>query len=228
MPPSSRPDRAAGAGHRRVDAERPVAFPALWKVGGDQRQGGRRDHRAADALHCPRGEQPRLAVSEPAKQGRPGEQQQPEDEHPPPAEDVTGTAAEQEQPAEGDRVGVHHPLQAAAGEAECLLDVREGNVDDGRVEHDHELGGGDDHQRQAEAACCRGARPRRSGAWSGRSGALPALEVGDVTVPPLNLGARTRRPCELSRRAQACRQPCERPSPDPGDRAPLTACALAW
>jgi hypothetical protein len=59
---------------------------------------------------------------------------------------VTGAAAEQEQAAEGDRVGVHHPLQAAAGKAKCLLDVREGNVHDGRVEHDHELGGGDDQQ----------------------------------------------------------------------------------
>ncbi|MEU0431559.1 hypothetical protein [Streptomyces sp. NPDC006290] len=41
--------------------------------------------------------------------------------------------------------------QAAAGEAERLLDVREGDVHDGRVEHDHELGGGDDQQSRAEA-----------------------------------------------------------------------------
>jgi hypothetical protein len=45
----------------------------------------------------------------------------------------TGAAAEQEQAAEGDRVGVHHPLQAGAGEAERLLDVREGHVHDGGV-----------------------------------------------------------------------------------------------
>jgi hypothetical protein len=30
--------------------------------------------------------------------------------------------------------------------------VREGNVHDGGVEHDHELGGGDDQQSKAEAA----------------------------------------------------------------------------
>src|ERR1700730_4799501 len=51
----------------------------------------------------------------------------------------------------------------------------------------------------------------------GRSGALPAPEAGDVTVSPLDLGARPWRPCELSRRIQARRQPRERPSPDPGD-----------
>ena len=74
------------------------------------------------------------------------------DEDPASAEDVTGAAAEQQQAAEGERVGVDDPLQAGAGEAERVLDVRERDVDDGRVEHHHELGGGDDHQRQAEAA----------------------------------------------------------------------------
>src|SRR5690242_3762578 len=44
------------------------------------------------------------------------------------------------------------PLQAAAGKAKRLLDVRQGNVHDGGVEHDHELGGGDDDQGQAGAA----------------------------------------------------------------------------
>src|SRR5690348_18005651 len=48
-----------------------------------------------------------LAGGEPAEQRCRGKQQQPEDEHPPPAKNVTGAAAEQEQAAEGDRVGVH-------------------------------------------------------------------------------------------------------------------------
>jgi hypothetical protein len=30
--------------------------------------------------------------------------------------------------------------------------MRQRHIDDGRVEHDHELGGGDDQQSQAEAA----------------------------------------------------------------------------
>jgi hypothetical protein len=124
----------------------------LGKVGADQRQRGRRDHRAAGALDRPRGKQPPRAGGEPAEQRCRGKQQQPGDEHPPPAKDVTGAAAEQEQASEGDRVGVHDPFQAGSGEAKRPLDVREGDVHDGPIEHDHELGGGDDQQGQAEAA----------------------------------------------------------------------------
>ena len=223
--------RAAGAGHRRVDAKRPVAFPAFGEVGGDQRQRGRRDHRAADALHRPGGKQPRLARGEAAEQRRGRKQQQPEHEHPPPAKDVTGAAAEQEQAAEGDRVGVHHPLQSAAGEAKCLLDVREGNVHDGRVEHDHELGGGDDQQSQAEAAVAAG-----RGCGCGRMPGLGLRRPGGGRVVG-QVGGAARAggwrghgislESQLSRRVQACRQPCERPSPDPGD-SPHRDNAAGW
>ena len=42
--------------------------------------------------------------------------------------------------------------QAAAGEAERVLDVRQRDVHDGGVEHHHELRGGDDDKGQAETA----------------------------------------------------------------------------
>jgi hypothetical protein len=103
-------------------------------------------------LYRPRGKQPPLAGSEPAEKGRRGKQQQPEDEHPPPAKNVAGAAAEQEQAAEGDRVGVDHPLQAGSGEAKRTLHMGQRHIDDGGVEHDHELRGGDNQQSQAEAA----------------------------------------------------------------------------
>jgi hypothetical protein len=151
-PAQQQADRGAGAGHRRVDAKRPVARGAFGKVGGNQRQRGRRDDRAASALEGPRGQQPPLASGEPTEQGRSGEQQQPEDEYPPPAQPVARAAAEQEQTAEGDRVGVHDPLQAGAGEVERALHMRQRHIDDGAVEHDHQLGGCNDHQSQAEAA----------------------------------------------------------------------------
>ena len=61
-------------------------------------------------------------------------------------------AAEQQQATEGERVGVDDPFEAGPAEAERLLDVGECDVDDGRVQHHHQLGGGDDHQRQAETA----------------------------------------------------------------------------
>jgi hypothetical protein len=87
----------------------------------------------ASTLDRPRGKQPLLAGGEPAEQGRRGEQQQPEDEQPPAAKNVTGAATEQEQAAEGDRVGVHHPLQAGAGEAKRTLHMRQRDIDDGAV-----------------------------------------------------------------------------------------------
>ena len=73
-------------------------------------------------------------------------------EHPAPSEQVTGTAAEQQQPAERQGIRVDHPLQAAVGESECGLNVRQRDVDYGRVQHDHQLGGRDDQQRHAKTA----------------------------------------------------------------------------
>jgi hypothetical protein len=42
------------------------------------------------------------------------------------------------------------PCQVAVREAERSLDVRQGDVDDGPVEHDHELCRRDDGERQAQ------------------------------------------------------------------------------
>ena len=88
-----------------------------------------------------------------------------------PAEQVAGPGAEEQQPAEGEDVGVEHPRQPAAREAAAPLDVGQGHVHDGGVEHHHELGREDDeeeHRRVPEAAP---ERPRRSG---GRSWPLRA------------------------------------------------------
>ena len=57
-----------------------------------------------------------------------------------------GPAPQQQKTAEHQRVGVHHPLQAVDGEVQVVLDRRQGDVHDGRVEHDHELGHADQHQ----------------------------------------------------------------------------------
>ena len=53
--------------------------------------------------------------------------------------------------AEGEQVGVEHPGELAPGEAEALLDVGQGDVDDGGVEDDHELGREDDEQEHRRA-----------------------------------------------------------------------------
>src|SRR6185437_829043 len=63
-----------------------------------------------------------------------------------------GRAGDLQQPAERQRVRVHDPFQAAAGESECRLNARQRDVDDGRVQHDHQLRGCDDEQCQAKVA----------------------------------------------------------------------------
>src|ERR1700727_2517448 len=74
--------------------------------------------RAVGAMIAPptpctaRAAQPRLRGGEPAEQRGDREQDDAGDEDPPPAEDVPGPAAEQQQAAEGQRVGVDDPLQA--------------------------------------------------------------------------------------------------------------------
>jgi hypothetical protein len=140
---------AADAAHRGVHAHRPVAARARGERRGDQRQRGGRDDRTARALDDPGCQQPGLRGGEPAGERRGREQHQARHEHPAPSEQVTGAAAEQQQTAERQRVRVDHPLQAAARESECRLNMRQRDVDDGRVQNDHQLRGRDGQQRQA-------------------------------------------------------------------------------
>ena len=169
-------DGAAGDAHRRVHAHRPVARPALGEGDRDQRQRGGRGERAADALQDARAEQPGLVGGEPAEQRGEREQHDAGDEDPAAPQQVAGPPAEQQQPAEGQRVGVDDPLQVGAGEVERVLDVRQRDVDDGRVEHDHELRRRDDGERQAQPP--RRGAGRRGGAGRRRGTDLPGRLPG--------------------------------------------------
>ena len=71
--------------------------------------------------------------------GRRGEDRDAGEEGAAPAEQVAGPGTEQQQAAEGQGVGVEHPGQAGVGEAQRALDVRQRDVHDGRVQHDHQL-----------------------------------------------------------------------------------------
>jgi hypothetical protein len=141
-------DRGAGARHRAEDAE---GFAALGRIGegdGEQREGGRGEDRAEEALDAA-GDDQHAEGGRRATQGRgEGETDQPADEGPLAAEDVGDPAAEQEQGAEGQRVGGDDPLARAFGEAERFLGRGKGDVDDRRVEHHHQLGDPEDGQDQ--------------------------------------------------------------------------------
>ena len=60
------------------------------------------------------------------------------EEHGPAADQVAEPAGEQQQAAERDQVRVDDPREARLREVEVLLDRRQCNVHDGRVEHDHQ------------------------------------------------------------------------------------------
>ncbi len=152
--------------------------------------------RAASSQAC--------VVANPPSSEASREQQDAGDEHPAPAEDVPGPAAEQQQPAEGQGVGVDDPLQAGAGEAERGLDVRQRDVHDRRVEHHHQLRGGDDDERQAEMAL--------GGPGRGHSGLGPRarsrivrwtwdlLAEGRSSPAPWRMICQARRSCETELR----------------------------
>ena len=83
----------------------------------------------------------------PPRSGGDGEERQADLEDAEPAEDVAEAAAEEQQAAEGERVGVEHPRQRRRAEAEVGVDAGERDVHDGGVEHQHQLG--DQHDRDA-------------------------------------------------------------------------------
>jgi len=75
------------------------------------------------------------------------------EEDPPAAEQVAGATAEQQQPTKDEGVGVQHPRQTGRGEAERPMDVRQRDVHDRRIEHDHQLRSRDDGESEVGVSC---------------------------------------------------------------------------
>ena len=90
-----------------------------------------------------------LVRGEAAEQAGRGEQAEADQEDAPAPEQVGQPAAEQEQAAEGQGVGGHHPLEAGGAEVEVVLDGGQGDVHDRHVEDDHELGQADHDEDHA-------------------------------------------------------------------------------
>jgi hypothetical protein len=118
-------------------------------------------------LRRPGCQQPRLRGGQAAGQRGRREHQQARDEYPAAAEQVSGPPAQQQQPAERQRVGVDHPLQARTGKPERTLDVRQSDVDDRRVQHHHQLRGRDHRQGQAKPPAWRPGCNRAGGEIGG-------------------------------------------------------------
>jgi hypothetical protein len=121
------------------ECDRAVALGSLRERGHEDRQGGRRHDRRADALHDAPEHERRGPPRETAQQARGAEQRGSRHQDPPAAEEVARATAEQQQAAEADQVGTQDPLDAVGGEAEVPLDRGDAEDDDLRVEDHHEV-----------------------------------------------------------------------------------------
>jgi hypothetical protein len=137
-------DGTTHAGDRGVDAEGLAALGGLGECRCQQRERGRREHRREDALQRACRHERLEALRGTTGGGRAREAEQAGDERPLAAEQIGDPAAEQQQTAEGQRVGGDHPLAVVVGEAQVSLGGRQRDVHDGHVEHDHQLSDADD------------------------------------------------------------------------------------
>jgi hypothetical protein len=138
----------AASGCGGVDPEREVAFAALREGRHQQRERGGDEHCPTDALHGAEADQRRFRPGQPAEQGGGREDREAGNEEAPSAQQVGEAPAEQERPAEEDRVRGDHPLQVGLRKIEIGLDRRKRDVHDRDIEDDHELRCDDERQRE--------------------------------------------------------------------------------
>ena len=137
-PTRQQPDRTAGDGDERVDADRLRLIPGLREHGHDHPQDHRGRQGAPDALDEARPDQHALALGHRAQQRRAGEHPEADQEDASLADQVADPSGEQQQAAERDQVGVDDPGEVVLREAQVVLDRRQGDVHDRRVEDDHQ------------------------------------------------------------------------------------------
>lgn len=224
QPAQDQAECGAAGGDRAEDAEGRTALPGVREGGGEQPQGRGGEQGAEPALEGAGAEEHGGAVRRAAEGGGGGEAQQADGEDAFAAEEVAQPSAEQQQAAEGERVGGDHPLPVGVGDAQVPLRRRQRDVHDGDVEDDHELGDGDDHQHPPAAAVrvlmtggglrrhwsafrrgTEGSRSRgchavafkrssRTGGWQGKTSPNRPFRAKGPAAPGLADEARGRRP----------------------------------
>ena len=155
MPPSSRPTAEPPPA---IAPKMPNALPrsaGSVNVVVSSAERRRREQRAEDALGA------RAATSTPNDSAAPPTAEATAKPSRPPMKahlrpNRSPSAAEQQQRAEGQRVGGDDPLPGVVGEAEVLLRAGQRDVHDRHVEHDHQLGDGDQRQDQPAAVLVMG------------------------------------------------------------------------
>ena len=148
---------AAAARHDEPEhAHRLRAVGRLGEEHHDQRERDRRDDGAAEPLHGARGDQHSLRARQAAGERRQREERDAEQEEPAVAEQVAEPAAEQQEAAEREDVGVHDPRERRLREAEIGADRRERDVHDRGVEDDHQIAEAQHIEREPAGAGCHG------------------------------------------------------------------------
>ena len=147
-PPRQQANPGAGAGDRTEDPERFGALLRVGERGGQEGKRGGSEECGEDALNRARGDEGVEALGGTAQSGGNGKADEADDQRSLAAEEVRQPAAEQQQAAEAERVGGHHPLAVAVREAQRLLGRGQSDVDDRGVEDDHQLGDAQDGEYQ--------------------------------------------------------------------------------
>ena len=130
--------RPAGGG-RGPGAQRPAPLGWLKEPDRQEAQRGGGQDGTADALGRPGGDEPGAGLSQSAQQAAEGEKSEPQHEHPPAAEQIARPPSQHQQPGEGEGVGVDDPLLAGHRQTQVMAHLRQGHVDDGHIQHHHEL-----------------------------------------------------------------------------------------
>ena len=138
---------AAGPG-RGVDAEGPVALGTLGEGGRDDRQARRGGEGRGRALEEARDDEQGAVVDESAEGRGDGEDAERDEQRPPPAEQVRGAPAEQQQPAVAEHVAGHDPLQLRGREVQVGVDRGQRDADHRDVEPVEEEHAAEDDEQQ--------------------------------------------------------------------------------
>jgi hypothetical protein len=139
-------DGGAGAADGSPHAERLRAVRPAER-GGDDRQGGRRQHGRAETLGGARGEEHRFTRGQSREERGDGEDAEAGEEHPTTTEQIGGASPEQQEAAEDERVGRHRPPQVVPADGEVVGEVGKRHVHGRDVEDDHELRQGEQRQQ---------------------------------------------------------------------------------
>ncbi len=152
--------RTDRGGHRAEPRPGPdgAAALGLGERSAKDRQAGRREQRRARPLQRPGDHQQRGVRSEAAGRRCQGEQADPDQQHPAPAEPVRRRPAHQDEGAQQQQIGVHHPLHRRAARREVALDGRQGDIDHRAVDEGHAGGQHRGQQDQGLAGFRQGVR----------------------------------------------------------------------